>query len=127
MAKRSNPLPSEKEIERMILQWLDLQSTVFCWKQNTTGIYDPTKGKFRALRGFAKVGISDILMVTLPAGKFGAIEVKTPAGAVTHNRKYGFPCTPEQNYFLERVRAYGGFGGVATSLEDAAKICRGHI
>jgi len=112
MAERrsTNPLPKEKEIEKMILQWLDLHHNVFCWKQNTTGMYDEKRGVFRSLQGFCRVGISDILGIVRPSGKLFAIEVKTPAGAKTHVAKFGLQCTPEQDYFITRVRAYGGFG-----------------
>ena len=117
----------EKDIEKSILQALDMHPNVFVWKQNTTGMYDPTAGKFRALRGFSKVGISDILMVTAPEGRFGAIEVKTPQRAKAMQKLHGFPCTPEQNYFIERILLMGGFAGVATSLEEAMQICKGYI
>jgi len=117
----------EKEIEKMILQWLDLHANIFCWKQNTTGIYDPTEQKFRRLRGFARKGISDILMIVHPSGRMGAIEVKTPERAKICMRQYGFRCTPEQMDFIDRVKTCGGFAGVATSIEDAMFICRGNI
>jgi hypothetical protein len=117
----------EKDIEKSILQFLDMHPNVFVWKQNTTGMYDPKTKRFRALRGFCKVGISDILMVTSPDGRFGAIEVKTPERAKAMTRLHGFPCTPEQNYFIQRVKTNGGFAGVATSLEEAIEICRGNF
>lgn len=112
----------EKEIEKLILQWLSFQPRIFVWKQNTTGIYDEKKQVFRALKGFAKVGISDILMCISPHGRFGAIEVKTPERARMLQRQNGFPCTLEQKYFIDSVNAHGGVAGVATSLEDAVKL-----
>lgn len=110
-SRRQKP---EKEIENQILGWLNLQHDIFVWKANTTGMYDPTKNVYRSLRGFAIKGISDILGIHAPSGRMIAIEVKTPA-----RRKQ---VSAEQEYFLDRVTAFGGMAGVATCLEDAALI-----
>jgi hypothetical protein len=53
-------------------------------------------------------GVSDILGVQKGAGRFFAIEVKAPKGRLSL----------DQEAFLEAVRASGGLGIVARSIED---------
>ena len=61
---------------------------------------------------FTKAGVSDLLMCF--NGRFIAIELKRPKGV------YGI--TAAQEYFLTAVRAAGGIGGVARSLDDVKAI-----
>jgi len=113
---------TEKDIEKAILNWLNMDPLIFCWKVNTVGMYDPTQNIYRSLRGFSIKGISDICFIMSPGATFGAIEVKTPEYAKKQKAQYGFPCTPEQKYFIDRVIAFGGPAGVATSIGDTQKI-----
>lgn len=53
-------------------------------------------------------------MVGQKVAVFTAIECKTATGRPT----------PEQTNFLERVRAAGGFAGIARCVEDALEIIR---
>ena len=123
------PVPSEKEIENQILSWLNMHGKIWARKVNTTGLYDPTKKVFRPIAGFAEKGIADIEVKILkkPWGRFGAIEVKTEKAAKAFIRKFGFPCTPDQWAYIEKTIRYGGFGGVAWTLEMAMEICKGEI
>lgn len=129
MAGRSTLLPSEKQIETLILQWLNMHPKVWARKVNTTGVWDPTKKKFRKNVGYAEIGISDIEIKVFykPWGRFGVIEVKTEKKAKEFIRKYGYPCTPDQQAYIEKTVRYGGFGGVAWTLDMAIEICEGHI
>ena len=45
---------------------------------------------------------------------FSAIEVKAPKGRLRE----------EQRSFLELVERFGGYSGVATSVEEAARVLR---
>ena len=112
----------EKEIEKMILDYLSMDSSFYVWKQNVTGIWDEKMKTFRSLKGYAKTGVSDILGIIKPWGVFLAIEVKTPSAAKTNLKKYGHMATPNQHAFLKEIAARGGVAGVATCLEHAIEI-----
>ena len=102
------PHESETAIKRHIMQYLRLQG-FFCWVNVSTGIYDPTIGKFRKLTGYGMMrGTSDILGVFKKTGKLLAIEIKTKSGKVS----------PEQEFFLSEVNRNGGIGFVARSVEE---------
>lgn len=98
---------SEKVIENLILKYL-AYCRIFAWKNNSTGVYDPTKKTFRANKNpYAIKGVADILGV-LPDGKLLAIEVKMPKGRVSK----------EQKQFIERVNDNGGIAFVARGLRE---------
>lgn len=100
---------TEKQIESQILEWLNYQPGVMAFKINTTGIYDPKRQVFRRiLNPFIHLGTSDIL--GLCNGTFFCIEVKTP--------KRLRQVTDEQWRFLEQVKSRGGYGIVASSLNE---------
>ena len=63
--------------------------------------------------GLCKGG-SDIIGIA-PDGRFLALEVKAARGRVT----------PEQQRFIEAVRAAGGVAGIARSVADALELIRG--
>lgn len=58
-----------------------------------------------------KAGVSD-LIICLPNGRFGAIELKAPKGKVTD----------EQSKFLAAVELAGGYSNVCRSFEDFTAI-----
>jgi penicillin-binding protein-related factor A (putative recombinase) len=97
---------TEKQIEKQILQWLNLQPKTFAFKINTVGIYDPKRNIYRKnLNPFVVKGTSDILGVR--NGIFFAIEVKRPRAK---------RLTTGQTAFLMKVVENGGLGICATSL-----------
>lgn len=63
----------------------------------------------RRVRFGLAVGSSDLIGLLVPSGRFLAIEVKTATGKPT----------PEQDAFLDAVRAAGGFGAIVRSLDEA--------
>lgn len=97
----------EKDIEKLILDYLQLIPQARFWKNNTIGIYDPTTKKMRTLNGkhHAK-GSADILGVI--QGRFVAIEVKRPKGKVSQ----------DQELFLQSIVDAGGIAFIAYSLGD---------
>ena len=100
--------PTEKEIEKSILQYLEFLPNCYAWKNNSVGVFDPTKKVFRKSKNkFAINGVSDILGVY--KGRFLAIEVKTP-----QNKKR----TQEQNDFIEQIKKNDGIAFYATSIEE---------
>lgn len=98
----------ESQIKTSILEFLSIHG-IFCWNTPSTGIYDPSRGKFRARRGrFQIKGVSDILGI-LPDGRFLAIEVKRPKGGRV---------SPDQAFFVEKIRQSGGVAGVCRSIDE---------
>ena len=101
----------EKDIENLILKYLNILPSTFAWKNNTTGVYDEKRGCYRSTKNkWAINGVSDILGIR--NGRLLAIEVKTPSGKVTQ----------EQQQFIDRVNKEGGIAGVARSIADARAI-----
>ena len=103
--KSTSGYPSEKVIENSILTFLKA-NRVFCWKNESVGVFDVKRGIFRKKHGHRMVGGSDILGIY--KNKFLAIEVKAP-------KKYA---TKEQKAFLDSVNIQGGIGFVARSIAD---------
>lgn len=98
----------EKDVEKLILQFLQYLPGCYAWKNHTTGYFNVKKSKFTKQKSdFAINGVSDILGVY--NGKFLAIEVKAPT-----NKKRSI----DQDIFIETVRKNGGVAFYATSIED---------
>ena len=97
--------PTEQQIKKVIADYLRLKKFIVINHRNV-GIYKKDTGKYIPLPSGEK-GISDIIGCS-PRGTFVAIEVK---------KKGGRP-SPDQLYFLERVRQNGGIGILAYSFED---------
>lgn len=75
--------PKESDILRAILKWLEYKR-IMAWRNNTTGIYDPSKGVFR--NNSSRRGVPDIIGV-LPNGQFLGIEVKSKSGTVSSHQE----------------------------------------
>lgn len=104
--------PTEKEIEKAILQYLEWLPEVMAWKNQSTGLYDPIKKTFRKAHSkFVINGVSDIL--GMYKTRFLAIEVKRPSNKVR---------TKEQNDFIDAINLRGGLAFYATSVEDVKKV-----
>lgn len=126
--------PSEKEIENSILDMLSMLPDIFAWKNHTTGIFDPKKEKFRALRGHALRGVSDILGIRSPTGIFLAFEVKTEKGLrewlkfnspgfnPTKSQYRSWRRARDQKQFIEQINENGGIAGVVTCQEDVLSL-----
>jgi hypothetical protein len=97
----------EADILRACLRWLHLHG-IYCWRQNQGAIAAVSRGKRRFFRFAGACGVSDILGLLRPAGRFLAIEVKRPGGRPT----------PEQQVFLETVQANGGLALCVHSLDE---------
>jgi hypothetical protein len=65
--------------------------------------------------GLDSRGVSDLICIVMPFGRFLAIEVKRP--------KYSpSDVTPEQRAFLAAVRRFGGVSGIATNVQEALAL-----
>ncbi len=111
----------ESEIQRAILDYLELVPGVTVWRQNTGAMFGVYKGKRWAVR-FGQPGLPDILgWVTCPVierggvcqlARFLAIEVKAP----------GKRLSDAQAAFMGSVRAAGGVAIVARGVEDVQSV-----
>lgn len=98
--------PSEKDIENAILQALQFIPESKFWKNQSVGIYDPTRKTFRSRSRYQIKGVSDILGIW--RGRMVCIEVKSAKGRLS----------PEQASFLEEMRNLGALSLVARSVSD---------
>lgn len=99
---------SEQDIQKTILDYLKLKRYVVFKHHSTGSTIRDGKAVYFA---HGEKGISDIIACS-PKGTFVAIEVK----------KRGGKASPEQLEFLERIRAYGGIGILAYSLDDVLAV-----
>ncbi len=97
----------ESAIVKAVLDYLRLRG-IFAWRNNTTGIFDPTRKVFRTFHGLK--GVSDVLGL-LDGGRLLAVEVKRPGGKVS----------AEQAEFIDAVNRRGGLAFVATGIGDVMK------
>lgn len=97
----------EQDIQRAILDYLRIKKYVV-FKHHSTG-FTVRNGKAVTFR-YSEKGISDIIACSVQ-GRFVAIEVKKPGGKASE----------DQLDFLKRVRANGGIGILAYSLDDVVE------
>lgn len=100
---------TEQGIQKSIIDYLKYKKFIV-FKHRNVGIYIQKTGKYIPL-SFGEKGISDIIACS-PQGTFVAIEVKKAGGKPSEN----------QIEFLERVRASGGIGILAYSLDEVKKV-----
>lgn len=98
--------PREKGIEVQIRVAL-ASAGIMCMKHNID-----RRSTFGTGLG---VGVSDLICVVPPYGRFCAIEVKRPETGRT---------SEEQVRWMAVVRRYGGVAGVATSVDEAFALIR---
>ncbi len=105
---------SESDVQRLCIGWLKTQG-IYCWRNNTTGIFDPVAQVFLPLTGVgALTGVADILGI-LPNGRFLAVEVKSQTGRISK----------DQQSFLEAIKQNKGVACVVRSLDDLKEFFRG--
>lgn len=106
-ASRVRSTPSEREIERSILAWLNYQPKTKAWKNKSMGTYDPVRKAFRRSNDpFSQKGTSDIIGIW--NGRMICIEVKSAKGRAT----------PEQKQFLQEMANLGAISMLVRSLDD---------
>jgi len=98
---------SESELQNQLLTYLNLHKDFFAWRNNSTGIYDPSTKTYRRKVGFDIKGVSDILGIHKPTGRLVAIEVKSEKGKPTF----------EQLAFIKRINESGGISFWVNNFE----------
>lgn len=104
------PAKPESALVKSCLDYLAVLK-IPAWRNNSTGVFDPTRGAFRSFTGMK--GTADILGVlpegyANPPGRFFGCECK-----VGRNK-----LSPDQLAFQQMVNAAGGFAIVVYSLTD---------
>lgn len=113
---------NEKQVENQILTYLTMMG-VWCWKVQRAGIYDVTRGRYRATNNHYHInGIPDINGI-LKDGRPIYIEVKKPyisrkSKQVMHRtqeqlEKLG---SPEQRSFIVKAKERGAVAFFADSI-----------
>ena len=110
-SSKKKKAPNETSIQNAILTYLSYRRDVFVWRNNTTGVYDAKRGRYRSSGKFAIKGVADILGIT-EEGRFIALEVKRPGGRAS----------ADQSNYLSRIKAFGGIAAVVTSVEEVVKV-----
>lgn len=110
--KRALYAPTEAEIQRAILEYLDTIGAVAIRVNSGVQFIQDSNGSTRAFRG-APAGTSDI--IACYRGRFLAIECKARRGKTT----------PAQDEFINRVNEAGGLAFVARSIDDVEQAIRG--
>lgn len=101
---------SETQLVAACLDWLAVHR-IMAWRNNTQGVYDPVRKKFRTFTG--RKGVADILGV-LPGGRALAVECKM----------VGNKPTPDQVSFGIEFVGMGGLYVLAYSIDDLAKAVK---
>lgn len=113
--KINSHIPSEKEVENSIIDALRLRG-IYCWKNQSAGVFDPKNKSFRKLTHRQLKGTSDILGI-LPNGRFLAIEVKKPVKKPRSEESLRKLASEDQLVFIDEINKKGGLAFVADRLE----------
>jgi hypothetical protein len=95
--------PTEKEIQKTILDYLTLRS-IFHYKHNNSGIYKPATGSYIPSQS---KGAPDIICII--EGRYVGLEVKTPKGKLSE----------DQAEFHRQIIKAGGIVFTVRSLDEA--------
>jgi len=108
--------PSEQQLKKQIVEYLNLTGKVFCFPTNTgTFFFTNKQGKTRVFKSGVK-GMPDILGI-ISGGLFLTIEVK-----IGYNKP-----TPEQKEFLDKIRSMGGIAMWVTSLDEVIENLKDYV
>ena len=99
----------EKDIQNVICEYLEYKRYFF-WRQNTTPVFDKTRGLYRSMPKFSKKGVADIIVIK--DGKAIFLEVKQPKGRQSDDQKF----------FEKDAKENGAEYHVVTSLDDVMGI-----
>lgn len=99
----------EKDIQKLILDWLQMQKKTYVWRQNSGAMYAESKTGRHGFKTASVKGVSDIIGIW--QGMPIAIEVKRPGEKPTEN----------QQEFMENFARAGGISICAHSLEEVKR------
>ena len=96
---------SEASVLKACLQLLQLRG-VMAWRNNSTGIYDPAKKRFRSFHGLK--GTADILGIVEQVIDLGGIASHCGVFMAVECKRPGEKPTPDQAAFLAAIEDRGG-------------------
>ena len=94
-------------LTKQIISYLNYTSKYFVWRNNTVGVFDPTKKIYRKNAQQLR-GISDILGVQKGTGRIVCIEIKVGKDVLS----------PYQIQFLEQMKQNGAIVIVAHNFDQ---------
>lgn len=94
----------------MLCEYLALKKRFF-WRQNTTPMFDPKFGGYRAMPKYAMKGVPDIIVVT-DGGYVVFLEVKRPNGKLS----------PDQVVFQALCKKFGAEYHIVWSIEQLKEL-----
>lgn len=103
-------VPTEAEIQKACLEFLNLQWGVKAWRQNTGGFYKEYKGRRQFIR-FGQPGQGDITGILSPGGRRIEIEIKRPGKR---------PAFIQEEWLREMAR-YGAIAFWCSSLDECER------
>ena len=95
---------NENEVLNAVCEYLEVKGYIF-WRQNTVGVFDPTKKIFRRPPKYSLNGISDVIV--LDNGMAWFLEVKDKA-----------PQSASQKEFEEKVKLGGCQYRIVRGIDD---------
>lgn len=97
---------TEKDIENSILDFLKRVPDCKAWKNQSVGIFDPTRQAFRSRTKHQIKGVSDILGIYKK--RMICFEVKSARGRLT----------AEQDEFIKEMNSLGALARCVRSIDD---------
>lgn len=106
----------EQDLLNQVMAWLTANGVV-CWRNNSTGVFDPVKKSFRRPSKWSRNGVSDILGVVPGTGQILCIELKKPPTGKRSESALWNMLSDNQKSFIDDVNMSGGLAFAADSLE----------
>lgn len=103
----------ERDLQHAVRLRLGREADLCLWRNSAgaTEEWNPDTAKARTIRYGLAPGAADLIGLLRPNGRFFALELKTDRGRLS----------PEQVRWLDLVRSFGGFAGVARSVDEAVE------
>lgn len=108
--KSSASKPTEKQIQNLILEYLNSLPGCKAWTNQSIGVFDASKKVYRKPGKFSAKGSADIIGIY--NGRMLCIEVKRP----------GNKATPDQLEWLKDMASKGACCAVVYSLENVMSV-----
>lgn len=102
--------PLEKDIQNAVCEYLTIKRRFF-WRQNTSPVFDKTRGAFRAMPKYSLKGVPDIIVIG-DGGFVVFLEIKRPRARQSE----------DQLLFEERCKKVGAEYHVITDVSQLKEL-----